>query len=252
MLNLYIGIFNVDVVINQLKDTIEESKSRLKGINSEAQKFLQDLKVKENTCNSLESDLENLNNEKNVLQSINDECMKKLFTSNEKKMHLESAVHSLKSKAVELDKHSNTVSNNLDQLISFVNNHIRLSQQEKDLSMKRAKNKFDILQDQHLSIGKENEAFKIEIATLKNKIVELQKAHESAIKQHVHDFHLAEYKIQILESEAGDLVSRKSDLEMLVSTLEEKIKCLSDSSCVSENKMVRILLHSTFKYTYHI
>lgn len=245
MLNLYIGIFNVDAIINQLKDTIEENKSHLTKISSEAQKFLHDLKVKEKTCKSLESDLENLNKEKNALQSINDDSVKKLLISSEEKRHLESVVHSLKSKAVELDKYSDTVSNNLDQLISFMNNHNKLSRQEKDLSMKCAKNKLDLLQDQHLSIGRENEAFRIEIAMLKNKIVELQKTNESVVKQHVHELHLAEYKIQILESEAGDLISRKNDLEMLVSTLEGKVKCLLDTSCASENKMVGILPRST-------
>ncbi|KAJ4976181.1 hypothetical protein NE237_001287 [Protea cynaroides] len=60
--------------------------------------------------------------------------------------------------------------------------------------------------------------------------------------QHAEECHVAEEKIRRLESEAESYVSKKTELEMLVTKLEEEIKNLTDTSNQSENKMRDLLL----------
>lgn len=228
----------VDAIIKHLEGTIEDNKVHLQGLSSEAKELLQELRLKEDTCKSLEVSQENLNKEKCALQSTNDDFVKKIFDSSEEIMNLEDILNSMKSKVVELDKHSITVSNNVDQLASYMEICNKLAQQEKDLTAKCAEVKFEQLHNQHLITRTENEALSTETELLKGRIMELQKTQEFVMVQHAEECHLAEDKVRMLETEAGKLISKKNDLEMLVTKLEEKIRNLSDSSSSSENEVV--------------
>ena len=76
---------------------------------------------------------------------------------------------------------------------------------------------------------------------LNTKVIELQKEHEFTMVHHAEECRLAEQTICRLESEEEILVSKKSEMEMVITQLQDKIATLSEGSRLSEKKMVNFL-----------
>ncbi|MQL81909.1 hypothetical protein Taro_014370 [Colocasia esculenta] len=211
-----------DAVAKELKDTVEANKVHLQSLISQTEELQHELESKENTCVNLTRTVNNLEDEKNVLLSSNENFSRQLHISSKETKGLEDVLHGLWKKVEEMDKQSSTVSNNAIQLLSSFDTFERLIRQEKDLVMKNAQQKFDQLHDKLHIVISENEFFKSEAEILRNKIVELQKTQEYIMVQHAEECRLVEDKVRKLESGTNSLVLKKSELELLVTQLKEK------------------------------
>ncbi|KAF6148740.1 hypothetical protein GIB67_019348 [Kingdonia uniflora] len=231
-----------NATIKDLEGTIASDKSSLESLGSRLKEVQHELYLREDICKCLKATQENLEKEKSALQSSNEDYAKRLLASGQEIQRLEDFVQWLVEKLVELDKNSVVFSNNVAQMTSAFDNFYKLVQEEKEFTAKIAQRQYGLLQDQFLRIKSENEAFQTENGGLKNKIIELQKVQEGVMVQHAEGCRLTEEKIQGIESEAETLLSKKKELEMLVSTLEEKSRHLSEVSSISKTKMQELLL----------
>ncbi|XP_077224865.1 synaptonemal complex protein ZEP1-like isoform X2 [Tasmannia lanceolata] len=231
-----------DAVIKQFHATVEEDKIVLRSLNSQLQDVNHELSLKDDICKCLSATQEKLEKEINVLQSSNEDFAQKVLASGQEIKVLEDSVHNLVEIIIELDKYSANVSNNVVQLFSVFDTCYKLLQQESNLSANCAQRQFNQLHDRFLHVTSENDAFQSEIEVLKTKVTELQKVEEFVMVQHAEECRITEEKVRRLESEAESLVSKKVELETLVTTLEGNIKHLSEASTHTENQMQDLLL----------
>ncbi|TYI28446.1 hypothetical protein ES332_A05G245300v1 [Gossypium tomentosum] len=231
-----------DALIKKFEATIAANKLAAESLNSKMGEVQLELRSKDDEIKCLLTTQENLEKENSNLLLGNNECAKKLSISLQEIKHLEGFVAVLASQLVELDKQNLTFTDKFDELNSLYNTCFKLVQQEKDLAAEHAQKKYEQLHDKFLCITSERDALELVNQKLNSKIIELQKAQESVMAQLSEECHLAERRIQKLESEAENLVSKKIETENLVSKLEKKIDTLSESSRSSENKMQDLLL----------
>ncbi|KAF8404596.1 hypothetical protein HHK36_009483 [Tetracentron sinense] len=233
---------HADATIKQLEGTVEHDKLATERINSQLEMMHFELSLKEDVCTSLRTTQENLEKEKSALQSSNEDLSKKVITSCQEIKSLEDLNNGLVAKLIELDKHSLTLSDNVVQLNSAFDTCYMLVQQDKEFAAKHAQKQYDQLHDRLLHITSEKSALLLVNQELKNKVIEMRDVQEGVMVQHAEECRLAEERIRRLESEAETLLSKKIELEMLVTKSEEKIENLSESSSLSENKMRDLLL----------
>ncbi|MBA0691862.1 hypothetical protein Goari_009465 [Gossypium aridum] len=231
-----------DALIKTFEATIAANKLAAESLNSKMGEVQLELRSKDDEIKCLLTTRENLEKENSNLLLGNNEYAKKLSISLQEIKHLEGFVSVLAAQLVELDKQNLTFTDKFDELNSLYDTCFKLVQQEKDLAAEHAQKKYEQLHDKFLCITSERDALELVNQKLNSKIIELQKAQESVIAQLSEECHLAERRIQKLESEAENLVSKKIETENLVSKLEEKIDTLSESSRSSENKMQDLLL----------
>ncbi|XP_012448063.1 synaptonemal complex protein 1 [Gossypium raimondii] len=231
-----------DALIKKFEATIAANKLAAESLNSKMGEVQLELRSKDDEIKCLLTTQENLEKENSNLLLGNNEYAKKLSISLQEIKHLEGFVSVLAAQLVELDKQNLTFTDKFDELNSLYDTCFKLVQQEKDLAAEHAQKKYEQLHDKFLCITSERDALELVNQKLNSKIIELQKAQESVMAQLSEEFHLAERRIQKLESEAENLVSKKIETENLVSKLEEKIDTLSESSRSSENKMQDLLL----------
>ncbi|KAJ4950722.1 hypothetical protein NE237_027554 [Protea cynaroides] len=231
-----------DSVIKQLEESLAAEKLDVDSLNSQLKEMHLELSSKEDTCKVLRSVQGNLETEKNALHSSNEEFAKKLLISDQEITSLEDLIRGLEKMSIELDKQSLTVSNKVVQLNSAFDTCYKLSKQEKDLASKLSRCQFDRLHGQFLHVISEKDSLNSVKEGLNNKVLELQNVQEFVMVQHAEECRVAEEKIRRLESEVETYVSKKTELEMLVTKLEEEIKNLTDTSNQSENKMRDLLL----------
>ncbi|MBA0745979.1 hypothetical protein Gogos_008536 [Gossypium gossypioides] len=231
-----------DALIKKFEATIAANKLAAESLNSKMGEVQLELRSKDDEIKCLLTTQENLEKENSNLLLGNNEYAKKLSISLQEIKHLEGFVAVLAAQLVELDKQNLTFTDKFDELNSLYDTCFKLVQQEKDLAAEHAQKKYEQLHDKFLCITSERDALELVNQKLNSKIIELQKAQESVMAQLSEECHLAERRIQKLESEAENLVSKKIETENLVSKLEEKIDTLSESSRSSENKMQDLLL----------
>ncbi|KAK1263435.1 Synaptonemal complex protein 1 [Acorus gramineus] len=231
-----------DAAIKHLDTNLAADKESLKSLDSQLQQAQYQLNLKEEICKCLRVTQENMEKEKAALQSSNEDFERQLLIVNQDLTSLKDIVHGLVACIVELDKQSIAVSNKFIDLISAYEIYCKLVNQEKDCMANRAKCHFDKLHDRFLHFTSENDTFRLEIEDLKNKLVENQKVQEFVMVQHAEECRLAEEKIQKLESEAETVVSKKNELEILVTKLEDKNNKLSESAILTHNEMKDQLL----------
>ncbi|KAH1065339.1 hypothetical protein J1N35_030326 [Gossypium stocksii] len=231
-----------DALIKKFESTIAANKLAAESLNSKMGEVQLELRSKDDEIKCLLTTQENLEKENSNLLLGNNEYAKKLSISLQEIKHLEGFVAVLAAELVGLDKQNLTFTDKFDELNSLYDTCFKLVQQEKDLAAEHAQKKYEQLHDKFLCITSERDALELVNQKLNSKIIELQKAQESVMAQLSEECHLAERRIQKLESEAENLVSKKIETENLVSKLEEKIDTLSESSRSSENKMQDLLL----------
>ncbi|KAG1342366.1 Synaptonemal complex protein ZEP1 [Cocos nucifera] len=230
-----------DTAMKHLEETVEEKKAHLETLESRLQEMQHELNLKEDSCKCLRSTLSNLENERNALQLSNQNFTQKIDKSCQEFKELEMLLNHLVFQLVELNKESATISDQVSRLFLSFGAYDKLLQQEKCLAIKSAQGKYEQLHEQFMHTRSENDAFKLEIQELENKIVELQKAQEFAMVQHAEECRLAEDKIRILETEAEVLVSSKKESDNLASELGEKVKDLSKAFSLTETQMQDLL-----------
>ena len=227
-------------MIKHLEATVATNRLDVECISSKMEELHTDLRFKEDDLKRLRISEEILEEEKSDLLSSNKNFASKLDTALQEISNLEGFSNLLAEKLTELDKRSLTFSNKAFQLNSLYDSWFKLVQEEKDLTSKCAKKQYDKLRNQSLQVTSEKNAIQLENQELNNKIIELQKGQEFAMVQHIEECRLAEDRIQTLESEVESLLSRKFEMELLVTKSEEKINTLSESSRLSESKRVNV------------
>uniref|UniRef100_A0A1D1XL76 Synaptonemal complex protein 1 n=1 Tax=Anthurium amnicola TaxID=1678845 RepID=A0A1D1XL76_9ARAE len=232
-------------IANQLEDTVKADEVHLQSLVSQMEELRHGLESKETMCESFRRTIENLEGERNALRVSNEDFSSQLLRSSKETKSLEDALLGFLKQVEEMDKHSLTVSNNAMQLFSSFETFDTLIQQEKGLVVKNAQTKFDRLHDHFQTVSSENDSFKSEVETLKNKIVELQKAQEFLMVQHAEECHLVEEKVRKLESETDFLVSKKNELELLVTQLEEKNSHLSKAQSLADSQLKDFLMKAS-------
>ncbi|GMI82848.1 hypothetical protein like AT1G22260 [Hibiscus trionum] len=231
-----------DALIKKYEATIAANKQAAESLNSKMGEVQLELRSKEDEIKCLLTNQEKLEKENSDLLLSNNEYAKKLSISLQEIKHLEGFVAVMAAQLVELDKQNLTFTDKFDEINSLYGTCFKLVQQERDLAAEHAQKKYEQLHDKFLCITLERNALELVNQKLNSKIIELQRAQESVMAQLSEERHVAEKRIQKLESEAENLVSKKIETEKLVSELEEKIDTLSESSRSSENKMQDLLL----------
>ncbi|GFY85831.1 myosin heavy chain-related protein [Actinidia rufa] len=231
-----------DAMIKHLEATVATNRLDVECISSKMEELHTDLRFKEDDLKRLRISEEILEGEKSDLLSSNKNLASKLDTALQEISNLEGFSNLLAEKLTELDKRSLTFSDKVVQLNSLYDSWFKLVKEEKDLTSKCAKKQYDKLRNQSLQVTSEKNAIQLENQELNNKIIELQKGQEFAMVQHAEECRLEEDRIRMLESEVESLLSRKSEMELLVTKSEEKINTLSESSRLSESKMQDLLL----------
>ncbi|THG12677.1 hypothetical protein TEA_026804 [Camellia sinensis var. sinensis] len=231
-----------DAMIKHLEATVSATRLDMESLNSKMEELHVGLKFKEDDIQRLRISEEILEKEKSDLLSSNKRFSSKLDMALQQIKNLEDFANLVTAKLNELDKQSLTFSDKVVQLNSLYDSCFKLGQEEKYLASQCAKKQYDQLHNLSLHVTSEKDALQLVNQELNNKIIELQKDQEFSVVQHAEECHLAEERIRSLESEAESLLSKKSEMELLVTKSEEKIKTLSESSSLSESKMQDLLL----------
>ncbi|XP_057975116.1 synaptonemal complex protein 1-like isoform X2 [Malania oleifera] len=231
-----------DAEIKHFEETVAANRLVTESLNSELRELQLELRSKDNDFQHLSISHKNLEKEKSDLQANNDDFAQKLVTALQDIKKLEDLVHVLVTNLIQLDKQSMSFTDMVVQLKTVYESWVKLLQQERDLATKHAQQQYDELHDKFLHSISENDALQLVNKELNSRINELQKVQEFVMVRHAEECHLAEERNRRLESEVEILVSKKTEMELLVSQLEEKNKSLSESSKLSESKMQELLL----------
>ncbi|XAR62159.1 hypothetical protein NMG60_11016800 [Bertholletia excelsa] len=235
-------IHEKDAAIKNLEATVEADKLDMEGLNLKIEELNLNLRLKEDDLQNLRNSEEILQKEKRNLLSSNEKVASKLSTALHEIKNLENFASLLAAKLNELDKQNLTFLDLIVQLNSLNDSCFKLVREEKDLAFQCAKKQYDQLLDQSLNVTSEKNALQLVNQELNSKIVELQRVQEFAMVQHAEECSLAEERIRRLESDAEIILSKKSEMELLVTKSEEKINNLLESSKLSERKMQDLLL----------
>ncbi|XP_044478379.1 synaptonemal complex protein 2-like isoform X2 [Mangifera indica] len=231
-----------DAVIMKFEEFGAANKLEIESLNSKLGELHLELRSKEDKIELLIVTQDKLEKEKGELHMSKDVLEKKLVISLQEVKDLEGFLHVSAGQLVELDKQSLTFIEKFYQLNSLYDSFHKLIQEERDLAGKQAQRQYDQLHDGFLCITSEKDALQLVNQGLENKIIELQKSHESVMVQLSVECQVAKEKIQRLETEAEALISKKIETESLVSKMEKEINTLSESSRSSENKMQDLLM----------
>lgn len=234
-----------DVIIMNSEATIAANGLCIENLNSKLEKLHLDLSQKEDALENLRNLRKNLDKEKDDLLIINKELRDKLDKAEREMRNLEELVHLLSLKFSELESQSLTFSEKVVQLNVLFENCFNLVQVEKHLAAQLVQHKFDKLQDKTMGVLLEKNILDLVNKELNTKVIGLQKEQEFTMAQHVEECRLAEQTIRRLEYEEESLMSKKSEMEMLITQLQEKIDTLSVDSRISEEKKVN-LFHLNF------
>ncbi|KAG5544014.1 hypothetical protein RHGRI_016686 [Rhododendron griersonianum] len=233
---------NSDTTIKHLEATVTADRLGMESLNSKLEELHCELRFKEDDLKHLRISEEMLEKEKSDLLTSNKEFASKLDKALQEIRNLEDFANLLAAKLNELDKQSLTFSDKVVQLNSLYDSCFKLVQVEKDLGSQCAKKQYDQLHSMTLHVTSEKNALQVVNKELNNTIIELRKGQEFAMVQHAEECHLAEERIRRLESEAESLLSRKSEMELLLNKSGGEIKTLSESLILSESKMQDLLL----------
>ncbi|KAJ0087205.1 hypothetical protein Patl1_08520 [Pistacia atlantica] len=231
-----------DAVIMKFDASIAAKRLEIESLNSKLGELNLELRSKEDKTKLLIVTQDKLEKEKSDLQMSNDDLEKKLVMSLQEVKDLEGFVHVSAGQLAELDKQSLTFMEKFYQLKSLYDSCLKLVQQESDLAAKQAQGQYDQLHDRFLCITSEKDALQLVNQGLDDKIIDLQKSHDSVMAKLSAECQLAKEKIQRLETEAEALISKKIETDLLVSQMEKEINMLSECSRSAENKMQDLLL----------
>ncbi|XP_059631354.1 synaptonemal complex protein 1-like [Cornus florida] len=231
-----------DATIQNLEETAAANRLAIESLNLKLEELHLDLRLKEDDLIHLRISEENLEKEKSDLLSSYNDLVKRLDIAHQEIKNLEDFVKMLAAKLIELDKQSLTFSDKVVELNTLYDSCFQLAQEEKDLAAQCAQQQYSGLHDQSLHVTSEKDALQSLNQELNNKIIELQKVQEFAMVQHAEECRLAEDRIRKFECEVETLLSKKTEMQLLVTELEKKIGALTESSRLSENKMQDLLL----------
>ncbi|CAI9092678.1 OLC1v1027990C1 [Oldenlandia corymbosa var. corymbosa] len=231
-----------DAVIKTFEATVASNGLAMESLNSKLERLDINLKQKEEDIKSLRSSKEGLEKEKDYFLGVNKELFLRLDTALQRIKNLEEFVDLLTAKLVDLNSQSLTFSEKVSQMISLFESCFKLLDDEKRIASLRTQKKFDNLQDHLTLVASEKDGLQMFNQELKNKVIELQNGQEFTTVQHAEKCRLAEEKIRRLEYEVETLQSQKSEMDVLITQLQENVQTLTENLSISESKMKDIQL----------
>ncbi|KAG0499595.1 hypothetical protein HPP92_004286 [Vanilla planifolia] len=234
-----------DSTIKELEDTIEQSKQHVQTLNSQLLDLQHALIVKEETFKQLSVTKNDMEIENGIIRCKNQDLKQQIERSCMEIKNLEETIQNLMSQIAQLEKESLNITNHVLNLIYSFEKCYDLMQQEKDLAVKRIQGKAEQLQHQLLIAMEETSSLKLHNEQHNIRIVELQKAQEFVMVQHADECRLTEDKVRRLECEIDGLLTRKNELERLVTELEDRVKHLSEASNHAENQVKELLVKNS-------
>ncbi|KAK1373226.1 Synaptonemal complex protein 1 [Heracleum sosnowskyi] len=231
-----------DIQIKRLEETIVEKGSDLVNLNCKFERLQIDFKSKEDHFNNLSCSKEKLENEKVDLLSCNQRFANKLDVALGEIKNLEHLVNILAVSLTELDNQSLTISDNFKQLSTSFDICFKLAQEGRDLGIQSSQKKYDELHDRFVHATSEKDELYLVNQDLRHKVTDFQKEREFTMVQHAEECRIAEERILALETKAEGLLSRKNDMESLISGLEEKLNSTAKNAQLSEKRMQESIL----------
>ncbi|KAK4742088.1 hypothetical protein SAY87_000089 [Trapa incisa] len=231
-----------DSIIKKNDASLEANRITMESLNSQLRVLHTQLEMKDNEIKCLMSNREKLEEEKNDLQLSKDEVVSKLASSVQERKTLEDVVHLLTEQLVALNVQSLAFLENFGQLNSMHESRWKLAEQKIDLTDKLSQKRHEQLLEKHFSLRAEKDVLHLANMDLNDKVLELKNVHEASRAQLSEEKCAAEGRIQLLEIEVKNLVSKKMEAESLVAKLEENITSLSEAARCSENMTEDLLL----------
>ncbi|KAI7754979.1 hypothetical protein M8C21_016343, partial [Ambrosia artemisiifolia] len=226
-----------DNLIKNFEERKSSYDSTIQGLNSKLSELQIELVSKEAKLNNMQEVCEKQEKENTDLIASNKMYTEHLDKAMEENQNLETFVKMLTVKLTDLDKQSLAFWEKVIEVDALHSSCFELVQEEKKLAAQKAQQRFDLLHGQLLTATSGNDALQLVNQELKNKITDLQNDLKFTIGQHAEECHLAEEKVQRLESEAETLNSKKAEMSNLITTLEDKIRSLSEASRLTEMQM---------------
>ncbi|KAI3822436.1 hypothetical protein L1987_10026 [Smallanthus sonchifolius] len=224
-------------LIKNFEESVASNESIIESLNSKLSELQIELGSKEAKLKVIQESCEQKEKENTDLIDNNKKFAKHLDEAMQENQNLESFVKMLTVKLTDLDTQSLAFWEKLIKVDALFSSCFELVQEEKKLATQKAQQHFDCLHGQLLTTTSGNDALQLVNQELKNKIIELQNDLRFTMSQHAEECHLAEEKVQRLESEAETLLSKKAEMDNLITTLEDKIRSLSEASRLSEMQM---------------
>ncbi|XP_059279772.1 synaptonemal complex protein 1-like [Lycium ferocissimum] len=231
-----------DAMIKEFQATIAVNGLAVENLKSKLEELHLESRLKEDELEDLRTTKKNLEEEKSDLVSKNRNFAEQLDTSLQEIKNLNEFVNEMVVKFTDLDSQSLAFAEKIIQLNALFDSGFEMMREKGELVAQHAQQKFGKLQDQYTSITSEKNALQLANNDLKEKVSALQKEQEHAMVQHAEESCLAEDQIRKLESEVELLLSKKMEMEGLISKLQENIVTLSENSKLSENEMQNLSL----------
>lgn len=231
-----------DIQIKRLEETIVNKGSDLVNLNYKFERLQLDFKSKEDDFNNVSCSKEKLENEKIDLLTCNQRFANKLDMALGEIKNLEHLVNILAVSLTELDNQSLTISDNFKQLSTSFDICFKLAQEGWDLGIQSSQRKYDQLHDRFVHATSEKDVLYLVNQVLRRKVNDFQKEREFTMVQHAEECRIAGERILALETKAEGLLSRKNDMESLITGLEEKLNSTAKNAELSEKRMQESIL----------
>uniref|UniRef100_A0A251SSI6 Putative myosin heavy chain-related protein n=1 Tax=Helianthus annuus TaxID=4232 RepID=A0A251SSI6_HELAN len=226
-----------DNLIKKFEETVASNESAIESLNSKLSELKIELVSKEAKLNNMQESGERKEKENTDLIACNKKLNGHLDKAMQENQNLENFVKMLTVKLTDLDKQSLDFWEKVIKVDALFSSCFELVQEGNKLATQKAQKRFDSLHGQLLKTTSGNDALQLVNKELENKISELQNDLKFTMSQHAEESHLAEEKIQRLESEAETLLAKKVELDNVITTLEDQIRSLSEASRLSEIQM---------------
>ncbi|XP_071698726.1 synaptonemal complex protein 1-like [Rutidosis leptorrhynchoides] len=226
-----------DNLTKTLQATVASNESTIESLNSRLNELQLDIISKEDRLKNMHELCERKEKEITNLIDSNKKFTEQLDKAMQENASLANFVNMMAVKLADLDKQSLAFWEKVLQVDVLFTSCFDLVQEEKRLVSQKAQQSYDLLHTQLLNTTSEKDALQLVNQEQKNKISELQNDLKLTMAQHAEECHLKEEKVQKLESEVQALLSKKAELDNLVTTLEDKIRSISEASRISELQM---------------
>ncbi|KAD1937337.1 hypothetical protein E3N88_42118 [Mikania micrantha] len=226
-----------DNLIKNFEERVASDKSIVENLNSKLSELQFELASKGAKLKDMQELCEKKEKENTDLIDSNNKFAEHLDKAMQENQNLESFVKMVTVKLTDLDRQSLAFWEKVLKVDALFSSCFELVQEEKKLATQKAQQRFDCLHGQFLATVSANDALKSVNNELENKIINLQSDLKFKMSQHAEECQLAEEKVQRLESEMETHLSKKAELDNLITTLEDKICSFSEASRLAEIQM---------------
>ncbi|KAI4372568.1 hypothetical protein MLD38_010781 [Melastoma candidum] len=231
-----------ETIIKEIESKSQSDALALESLTSKLGEVGVQLRSKEDEIKLLDGSRHSLEKEKGDLESKNDQLANKLTLMAQEIKDLEKFAHQAATQLNELDRQSLVYCSDFEQLNNLNSSFFELFHEKMELIAKNSRERYMKLHEEFLSLFSERDALQLKNQELIFKIAEHQKGQELTTKEHLKERHLAEERIQKLESEVDILYAKKHEAELLISKQSEDILTFLEKSKFDKDKMQGLLL----------